>query len=48
MNPRQLNNIHKICIVKHASNVCYMRPTQTTQSVHVSPINNTVIRDKSK
>jgi len=27
MEPRRLVNIHKICIVKHASKVCYMRPS---------------------
>jgi hypothetical protein len=26
MEPRRLVNIHKMCIVKHASNACYMRP----------------------
>jgi hypothetical protein len=42
MKPRQLTNIHNICIVKHASNVCYMRPNQIIQPVHVSPIKITI------
>ena len=42
MKPRQLTNIHKICIVKHASNVCYMRSTQIIQPVQISPINTTI------
>ena len=28
MEPRQLFNIHKLCIVKHASKVSYMQPNQ--------------------
>jgi hypothetical protein len=41
MESRQLFNIHKICIVKHASNVCYMRP-KFTQPLHISPIDITI------
>jgi len=42
MEPRQLFNMHRICIVKHASNVCYMRPTKFIQPVQVSPIKITI------
>jgi hypothetical protein len=42
MEPRQLINMHRICIVKHASKVCYMRPNQIIQPVHVSPIKITI------
>ena len=28
MEPRQLFNIHKLCIIKHASKVSYMQPNQ--------------------
>ena len=38
MKPRQLTNLHKLCIVKHASKVCYMRQSNSIQPVHISHI----------
>ena len=39
MEPRQLFNIHKLCIVKHASKVSYMQPNRTlpTHTTHTLP-----------
>ena len=55
MEPRRLVNIHKICIVKHASNVCYMRPfniskpDSTKQANNIYPlIYNVKLIDKKK
>jgi hypothetical protein len=37
MEPRQLFNIHKLCIVKHASKVSYMQPTPTIHTNYTIP-----------
>ena len=41
MEPRQLFNIHKLCIVKHASKVSYMQPNQIQTTQQQQPLIST-------